>query len=229
MAPWVRAAEASAADGPAGPAPARRPRNQGVRPLSGDDEFPVPSAVGVIDRFAPFLAGAAAAADVLDAVARVAVEAVDGADTAVISVVRDNAPATFAGSHRLVTVLDAVQFATGEGPSFRALCDRRTVRVDDVSRWDGGDTWREMATGAGMAGVLALPVGGDAAATLSLYRRSKGGWSAGDVQDARGFAVRLRDLIVVTFGRPGDRPGGGAHGRRGYRLRGRPGDPRTGA
>jgi hypothetical protein len=175
--------------------------------LSGDDEFPVQSTIGVIDRFAPLLAGAASAADVLGAVARVAVDAVGGADTAVISVVRDNAPATFAGAHRSVTMLDAVQFATGQGPSFRALCDGRPVRVDDVSRWDGGDTWRELATGAGMAGALALPVGGEAAATLSLYRRDEGGWSAADVRDARGFAVRLRDLIVVAFARSGAVPG----------------------
>ena len=71
----------------------------------------------------------------------------------------------------------------------------------------------KLATGAGMAGALALPIGGDAAATLSLYRRSEGGWSAADVQDARGFAVRLRDLIVVAFARSGAVPGARSGGR----------------
>jgi len=150
--------------------------------------------------------------DVLDAVARAAVDTVDGAVAAVICVVHENAPATFAGSHPAATMLDAVQFAGGEGPSFEALCQCRTVRVDDVRAWDGGGTWRELAADAGLTGVIALPVSpdDDTAATLSLYRRSAGGWSAGDVADATAFTARLRDLIaaVSRFATDGRRPTG---------------------
>jgi len=149
----------------------------------------------------PTPAGARAGpADVLDAVARAAVDAIGGAVAAVICVVHENAPATFAGSHPAATMLDAVQFAGGEGPSFEALCQRRTVRVDDVGAWDGGGTWRELAADAGLTGVISLPVGADdeTAATLSRYR-SAGGWSAGDVADATAFTARLRDLIAAVF------------------------------
>jgi hypothetical protein len=168
--------------------------------VSGDDAIPGgPRHVRREDPPPTPTAARAGPTDVLDAVARAAVDAIGGADAAVICVVHENAPATFAGSHPAATMLDAVQFAGGEGPSFEALCQCRTVRVDDVGAWDGGGTWRELAADAGLTGVIALPVGADdeTAATLSLYRRS-GGWSAGDVAAATAFTARLRDLIAAV-------------------------------
>lgn len=177
--------------------------------MFGDDAIPdVPHPRPVLCEDRPPTLGPAGAgpADVLDAVARAAVGAISGAVAAVICVVHDNAPATFAGSHPAAAMLDAVQFAGGEGPSFEALCHCRTVQVDDVESWDRGGSWRELAAGAGVTGVIALRVtpDDDTAATLSLYRRGGGGWSAGDVAAATAFTARLRELIVSVF-RPAGR------------------------
>jgi hypothetical protein len=169
--------------------------------VSGYDQIPdVPRGVLCDDRPPTPVPGRAGPAAVLDAVARAAVDAIAGAVAAVICVLHDNAPATFAGSHPAATRLDAIQFADGEGPSFEALCQHRAVLVDDVADWPEGGTWREVAADAGMTGVIALPVSpdGDTAATLSLYRRGEGGWSPTDLTEATAFSTRLRDLISAV-------------------------------
>jgi hypothetical protein len=168
--------------------------------VSGYDESSdVPRRLLCDDRPPTLVPGRAGPADLLDALARAAVDTIAGAVAAVICVIHDNAPATFAGSHPVATMLDAIQFAAGEGPSFEALCHRRTVLVDDVGAWDRGGTWRELAADAGMTGVIALPVSpdDDTVATLSLYRRGAGRWSAGDLVEATAFTGRVRDLSAA--------------------------------
>lgn len=175
--------------------PAKVPAARAPSLAPGAGPEPAPT-----DQLLRLLAAATSVPQLLDAVADLAVDAVAGADAAVICVVRDNAPATFAASRGMITMLDSAQFATGEGPSFQALCTRRTVQVDDVPGWRGAGTWRELAGTLDISAALAMPVTvtADAAATLSLYRNRGGGWSPEDLDDARRYTAHLADLLMIA-------------------------------
>jgi hypothetical protein len=154
-------------------------------------------------------------------VARAAVDTVEGAVAAVICVVHENAPPRSPARTRRHDCWTRSSSPAARRRASKPSASAARCASTTSGAWGRRRTWRELAADAGLTGVIALPVSpdDDTAATLSLYRRSAGGWSAGDVADATAFTARLRDLIAaaVRFAADGLRPATGDLGTAGPR------------
>ena len=102
-------------------------------------------------------------ADTLMTIVKAAAKIVPGARWAGITVLRDKKLVAVAPTGPMVTELDELQLALGDGPCLTALRESQTVRIDDMrtdTRWR---EYAEVALGLGVLGQL----------SFQLFTRSK--------------------------------------------------------
>lgn len=108
-------------------------------------------------------------------VTRAAVITVDGCDHASISIVgRHGGVRTVAATDDVALRVDAIQYASGQGPCLAAMSDHETYLIDDLAteeRWPAFS--RRAAEETGVRSILAfrLFVEGDTIGGLNLYAR----------------------------------------------------------
>ena len=134
---------------------------------------------------------------VLQRIVDQAAATVEGCDLAGLLLVKDGQVTTAAYSDPLVTELDALQVAFGEGPCLDAASTGVTIYaldLDDDPRWP---RFGPAATAAGIRSALALEVSTRRSSALNLYSRLPAAFGAVDRAKALLFAT-LAGLALAS-------------------------------
>ena len=139
--------------------------------------------------------------EVLHSIVRAAVLEVPAADYAGITMVSPQAITTPVTTGPLAEKLDAIQYATGEGPCLSAPPLEQTVRVDDLSN---DRRWPDFSTLAGELGVrsilsIKLFVDGDSSGTLNLYSGTPGAFD--DEAESIGLLLASHAAVAAVGAR----------------------------
>ena len=133
---------------------------------------------------------------VLHSIVRAAVIEVPAADYAGITMVSPNAVTTPVTTGPLAEKLDAIQYATGEGPCLSAAPHEQTVGVDDLSV---DRRWPDFSALAGELGVrsilsIKLFVEGDSSGALNIYSGTPGAFD----EEAESIGLLLASHAAVA-------------------------------
>lgn len=141
-------------------------------------------------------------ARLIDDTAQTAVAALPDAQWAGITLRWDDQPFTATTTDDVVLAVDAAQYTADDGPCLRAMRTGHLVRADHDQLHS---QWPSMAPGAaaaGVASVLAVPVGAEAAGprgSINLYSARTAGFSADESDLALVLAGLLgRGLVEYT-------------------------------
>lgn len=109
--------------------------------------------------------------EVLQRTVNQVVRAVPDADMASVSILADGHPETVATSSDRVLMIDAEQYAAGEGPCLDAACSGKVVRVSVGQLGDRWPRFARSARAAGLGSYLSCPLVIDEqfAGSLNLY------------------------------------------------------------
>jgi GAF domain-containing protein len=135
--------------------------------------------------------------EVLRSLVQAAVLDVPAADYAGITMISPRAISTPVATGPMAEKLDAIQYATGEGPCQSLAPDQQIVKVDDLSQ----DTrWPEFSALAGELGVrsilsIKLFVEGDSTGSLNLYS----GRAAAFDEEAESVGLLLASHAAVAM------------------------------
>ncbi|HYR61773.1 MAG TPA: GAF and ANTAR domain-containing protein [Actinomycetota bacterium] len=132
----------------------------------------------------------------LERVAQLAADLLLGADAASVTNADTKGPfRTASSTHDAVADLDASQYRLGEGPCLAAIRERQVFQIDsmrDESRWE---RFCALATEAGIASVLAVPLavplaGDSVLGAINFYARQANAFSDTDRSLASLFSAQ---------------------------------------
>lgn len=136
--------------------------------------------------------------DTLGSAVRLATELVRGCDVAGISVVSRAGVETACATDQVMRLIDAEQFALGEGPCVDALRDLETVSSTDLAadaRWPVWGPRVAVEAGVHSCVCVRLFTGGGSLGALSLYSRSRRGFDSVDIDHGLALAAQ----VAVAF------------------------------
>lgn len=128
----------------------------------------------------------------LDRVAHLAAELLVGADAASVTMSEPNGQfRTVSSTNDDVSDLDAQQYRLGDGPCLAAARDHQPHLIDSTAAETRWPEFCERAATAGIASVLAVPLGVDSSVgALNFYARSAQAFSGSDVRLATLFSAQ---------------------------------------
>jgi GAF domain-containing protein len=125
----------------------------------------------------------------LDVVSNLAVQTIPTCDVASVSLVRPDGISTVGSSHEVAQKIDAIQYATGEGPCLDAIGKSAMwFQIDDMTNDSTWPTFSSRAAQEGFKTLLAftLRVDDDTLGALNLY-----------AHDAHAFSEEDRDFGAI--------------------------------
>jgi transcriptional regulator with GAF, ATPase, and Fis domain len=134
-------------------------------------------------------------------IAKASVTEIPGAQNAGITLVSGKEVSTPAATDELVSQIDRIQYATGQGPGLDAARRQETVRCDDLR----ADTrWPRFAAQAASLGVLSmlsfqLFVQDDTFGALNIYSATAGAFSSGS--ESVGILLASHAALAMTAAR----------------------------
>ena len=135
--------------------------------------------------------------DMVRRVTDVAVKTLSGCDFAGVSLVNNGKVTTAAATADIVVDVDAVQYATQEGPCLQAIREDRVFLIASMEGEERFPGWASRAHAAGIESSLSLPlkVKGETIGALNLYSGSIDGFSIDD----QPLAEVLADHAAVSL------------------------------
>jgi hypothetical protein len=107
--------------------------------------------------------------ETLRRIVRLATATVEGCEGAGVLLVIEGVPTTVAASSELVTAVDNLQIAAGEGPCLDASASGTSVHAADLADDPRWPVFGPAAVGAGVRCVLAYSLSADRPSALNLY------------------------------------------------------------
>jgi transcriptional regulator with GAF, ATPase, and Fis domain len=142
-------------------------------------------------------------ADVDASLERLAVgvtEAIDDAEAAGVTEIGRRGPRTAAATDTIVTWIDDIQYACGEGPCLEAATTRDIVRVNSAQAQSRYPTFFARQAGSGMRSFLSAPLTVDDAhvGALNLYSRDDHGFDRLDAAALRIYVIAAESALHAS-------------------------------
>ena len=127
-------------------------------------------------------------------------EAIDDADAAGVTEIRRRGPRTAAATDPIVTWIDDIQYACGEGPCLEAATTRDIVRVDSEQARAKYPTFFTRQAESGMRSFLSAPLTVDDThvGALNLYSRDDHGFDRLDAAALRIYVIVAESALHAT-------------------------------
>lgn len=127
-------------------------------------------------------------------------EAIDDADAAGVTEIRRRGPRTAAATDPIVTWIDDIQYACGEGPCLEAATTRDVVRVDSGQAQSKYPTFFTRQAESGMRSFLSAPLTVDSThvGALNLYSRDDHGFDSLDAAALRIYVIAAESALHAT-------------------------------
>ncbi|MBM7413336.1 MULTISPECIES: GAF and ANTAR domain-containing protein [Nocardiaceae] len=142
-------------------------------------------------------------ADVDASLERLAVgvtDAIDDADAAGVTEIKRRGPRTAAATDPMVTWIDDIQYASGEGPCLEAATTRDIVRVNSEQARSKYPTFFARQAESGMRSFLSAPltVDGTHVGALNLYSHDDHGFDRLDAAALRIYVIAAESALQAT-------------------------------
>ena len=126
--------------------------------------------------------------------------AIDDADAAGVTEIRRRGPRTAAATDPIVTWIDDIQYACGEGPCLEAATTRDIVRVDSEQARAKYPTFFTRQAESGMRSFLSAPLTVDDThvGALNLYSRDDHGFDRLDAAALRIYVIVAESALHAT-------------------------------
>jgi GAF domain-containing protein len=132
-------------------------KGAGVRGIPGQGHAASGDVAALMSDLARSLQSKGSFEGTLQAITHVAVDTIPGAQMCGITLVRERKRVeTRAATDELVSIIDAAQYETGEGPCLTALWEERTIRAPDISTDERWPIWRQRVTDLGIRSMMSF-------------------------------------------------------------------------
>lgn len=153
---------------------------------------------GLIGRVRGHLLTAQTAEHAVQLLAEAALDAVPGATGAGVTLIRAGEPTSTGYTDEAVAAVDALQYATGQGPCLAAWSSRQVVRVEDTDTDPRWPHWGAAAVQASVRSCLSVPLvnGKDTIGALKVYSDAPAAFTDTDQE----LLVRLSSAAAALLG-----------------------------
>jgi hypothetical protein len=138
-------------------------------------------------------------------IASLVVALIPGADSAGLSLVRAGKIYTFGATDQIVNDVDALQYATGEGPCLSSIGKQETFQIPDMTTDTTWPSFSQGAADAGVRGLLSFVLRvDDSLAALNIYSNSTDAFTEQDKATGAIFATQAAFTLANALTHEGD-------------------------